>query len=73
MQIHQTDTLETVNEKLKARKIVLFRLGLRGPLYYAQGSRTDTLQPAIAYGQDPATAVRRLVAHLAPQTLPQGA
>lgn len=71
--IDPTDTLEIVSEKLEARKIVLFRLGLRGPTFYAMGSRTDTFIPAIAYGRDPATAVRRLVDCLAPPASPSDA
>jgi hypothetical protein len=71
--ITKTDTLETANVKLKARKVVLMRLGLKGPLFYALGSRTDSLQPAVAYGRDPATAIRRLADCLAPHVAPQGA
>ncbi len=71
--ITKTDTLETVNVKLKLRKVVLLRLGLKGPLFYALGSRLDTLSPAIAYGRTPDAAVRRLADCLAPYVAPAGA
>ena len=71
--ITKTDTLETVNVKLKARKVVLMRLTLKGHLFYASGSRTDTFRPAVAYGRSPDVAIRRLADCLAPHIAPAGA
>lgn len=60
------DTLETIKTKLAVRQVVLMRLIKRGKLWYALGSRTDTLKPATTYARCPAVAVRRLADTLAP-------
>lgn len=64
--ITDADTLETLNTKLRQRRVVLMRLARRGKLWHATGSRTDTFIPAHAYGRCPAVAVRRLAACLDP-------
>lgn len=66
--ITDVDTLETLNVKLAARRVVVMRIVKRGPIWQALGSRTDTLRPAVAYGRSPFVAVRRLADTLAPVT-----
>ncbi len=64
--ITDADTLETLNVKLVARRVIVMRLVKRGPIWQALASRTDCLRPAVAYGRCPAAAVRRVAACLDP-------
>jgi hypothetical protein len=63
--IQSTDTLDTVQSKLRARSIVLMRLGLDCRGYYALGSRIDTLHPHVARGRTATEAIQQLEAALA--------
>ncbi len=64
--ITDSDTIETLNVKLAARRVIVMRLVKRGAIWQALGSRTDTLRPAVAYGRCPAVAARRLADTLSP-------